>query len=368
MNFSDEELAKLWLASSESLSYKARESIVKRFGGALAAFDDFSFEASKLMGEKAYEELKEGKARGLDFFGEEIYKAKAKAVFLEDENYPELLKQISDPPYVLFYYGALPKESYKAVAIVGSRRETRYGSRQAKKIAEELALNHVMVVSGLAYGIDSAAHKGCLKGNGKTIAVLGSGIKNIYPKDNIPLARDIIRTGGCIMSEYPINSKPLPYHFPVRNRIVAGLCQAVLLIEAREKSGTLITVGHALNQGREVFALPGPVDMPTSATPHRILREGARLCTCAQDILEDMDWKEAQLSFFDDKKENKKTKNLTNEQLKIYDSFYGDALSFEELLEKTSLLASELNANLVLMELYGCIESLPGGMYRRKDI
>ncbi len=366
MNFSDEQLAKLWLASSESLTYKARERIVRHFGGALCAFNNFSFDSSVLMGEKAFKELSESKRRGLSFFGDEIYKAKAKAVFLEDEDYPGLLKHIPDPPYALFYYGALPKENYKAVAMVGSRRETRYGSRQAKKIAEELALNNIIVVSGLAYGIDSAAHSGCLKGNGQTIAVLGSGIKNIYPKDNIPLARDIIKSGGCIMSEYPVNAKPLPYHFPARNRIVSGLCQAVLLIEAREKSGTLITIGHALNQGREVFALPGPVDMPTSATPHRVLREGACLCTCAQDIMDDMNWGTAQVSFSN--KENKNTQNLTNEQSRIYDSLCSDTLSFEELLEKTSLSASEANANLVLMEMYGCIESLPGGMYRRKNL
>ncbi|MDO5022666.1 MAG: DNA-processing protein DprA [Eubacteriales bacterium] len=368
MNFSEEQLAKLWLASSESLSYKARERIVKHFGSALLAFENFSSEALSLMGEKAFYELNSSKGKGLLFFQKEMDNAKAKAVFLEDKEYPTLLKQIQDPPFALFYYGKLPQNPYKAVAIVGSRRETKYGSRMAQNIAEDLALNNVIVVSGLAYGIDSAAHKGSLKGKGKTVAVLGSGLKNIYPKDNIPLARDIIKAGGCILSEYPLDSKPLPYHFPVRNRIVSGLCQAVLLIEAREKSGTLITIGHALNQGREVFALPGPVDMPTSAAPHRILKEGACICTGAHDILENMGWEEAQLSFFDNKTDTEKPKDLTKEQLKIYDSLYGDTFSFEELLEKTSLCASEANANLVLMEMYGYIESLPGGMYRRKNV
>ena len=359
---SQDKAARLWLAYSESLTYKGRERLIELYGSAIDAYNNLSSNEGNVIGAKAFDELISLKAKGLDYFYLELEKAKAKAVFLGDENYPYMLKEIQDPPDVLFYYGNLPGDDYKAISIVGSRKDTRYGSKQAFSIARDLSLSGVIVVSGLAYGIDAAAHKGVVDSGGKTIAVLGSGIKNIYPKDHIPLAREIIKLGGAIISEYPLYSKPLAYHFPVRNRIVSGLSHGVLLIEAREKSGTLITVSHALNQGREVFALPGQVDAPGSLIPHSLLRDGARLATCADDIIEDMGWGNAENKV--DNSLNIEELNLTNEQGKIYHALCVDSLSFEELLEKTQLSASEANTHIVIMQMQGIIEALPGGMYR----
>lgn len=282
----------------------------------------------------------------------------------DERSYPALLTAIPDPPDVLFYQGTLFAQEEKAVAIIGSRRETRYGRQQAFNIARDLARQGVTIVSGLARGIDTAAHKGALEGGGRTIAVLGSGLSRMYPEENRELAAQIISSGGAVITELPPTAEPLAYRFPIRNRIVSGLCQALLVVEAREKSGTLITVNHALEQGREVFALPGAVDAPGSAVPHRMIRDGATMCTCAADLLEDMGWMApagrtvAQTSIFE----------LTEDPLqqKILESLVVEARDSEELLEETGLDMAELNIQLTLLEMEGLIEVLPGRLFRRK--
>ncbi|MDD2429829.1 MAG: DNA-processing protein DprA [Eubacteriales bacterium] len=360
-----DQLALIWLAFSESLTFKGRERLMDHFGTAQKAFNAWGSKAYDLVGPKACEELTALHKRGLSGMQAILEQSDIQAVFREDDNYPMLLNEITDAPEVLFYRGAMEKADERAVAIIGSRRETRYGREQAFKIARDLAQNGVTVVSGLAYGIDTAAHLGALDGSGRTIAVLGSGLNRIYPKDNIPLADKIIRSGGAVISELPPESEPLAYHFPVRNRIVSGLVHGVLLIEAREKSGTMITVGHALTQGRDVFALPGPVDAPGSVVPHRFLREGARLCTCANDILEDMGWQSREMQMMmpgvaadlDD---------LTPVQRSIYDSLSDEVRSFEDVMSLNDLSPGDLNAHITMLEIRGLIESLPGRIYRMK--
>lgn len=360
-----EQQCRIWLSLSESLSPKGREKLLSFYGSAEACFSRFSQEARAFIGDKAFDELSLWHLRGLDECLCQMPDS-TDAVFLGEEHYPSLLKDISTPPDVLFYQGQLKDRDERAIAIVGSRRETRYGREQAYQIAKALAKEGVTVVSGLAYGIDTAAHQGAIDGGGRTIAVLGSGLKRIYPKDNEALAKKIVSQGGALMTEYPPDAEPLAFHFPVRNRIISGLSAGVFLVEAREKSGTLITVGHALEQGREVFALPGPVDSPGSRVPHRLLREGARLCTCAEDILEDMNWQtkaaaELQISWLN---EDERIKHLTNIQKKIYDSLCDEVRSFEELLVMTALPVSELSAQITLMEVEGLLETLPGRKYR----
>ena len=257
-------LCQVWLASSPSLGYKAKQRVSEAFGSAEAAFDNFSADVQALVGEKAYQELARMRQLGLDRIATALARIGALACVPGDEAFPEVLNDIIDPPDLLFYKGTLGRDFGRAIAIVGSRRETRYGREQAHNIARGLAENGVTVVSGLARGIDTAAHLGALAGGGRTVAVLGSGINNIYPPENKELAERITASGGAVISEFAPNAEPMAYHFPFRNRLVSGLCQGTLLIEAREKSGTLITVGHALAQGRDVVALPGPVDAPGS--------------------------------------------------------------------------------------------------------
>ncbi len=356
-----ERLARLWLAFSQSLGYRARQKLMEGFGSAENVLHDFSVRAEDIAGAKAYAELKALKAAGIDALPGRLHAKGVQAVFREDEDFPESLRTIPDPPDVLFVRGTLGEREERRIAIVGSRRETRYGREQAFLIARGLAQSGVTVVSGLAYGIDRAAHEGALAGGGRTVAVLGSGLNNVYPKEHIPLAEEIAARGGAVVSELAPPAQPLAFHFPFRNRIVSGLCAGVLLIEAREKSGTLITVTHALEQGREVFCLPGPVDHPTSMVPHRLLREGARLVTSAADILEDMGWEDRaeQTSFL-----TPNAKDLTSPQKKIYDALCGETRGYEELMALTGLNSQELNAEIILLEVGGIVETLPGRCYR----
>lgn len=357
------QLCRLWLALCEGVSAKARALLTVRFGGFEALFDAFPRDCADILSPKTLEELASLKAIGLDKIALRLEQLGISVAFLGDEwDYPTLLTSISDPPDLLFYKGRLSGQEERSISIVGSRRETRYGRNQAHTIARDLAANGIVIVSGLARGIDTAAHMGALDAGGRTIAVLGSGLSNIYPQENKELAERILQGGGAIISELPPAAEPLAFHFPVRNRIVSGLSHGLLLVEAREKSGTLITLGHALEQGREVFALPGEVDAPGSLIPHQIIREGARLCTCAQDILEDMGWQTPgtaqaeQISL--------RFEGLSGEQGLIADSLQDEQKSFDELQTATGLSTSELNTHITLMEMDGILEALPCRVFK----
>jgi DNA processing protein len=356
-----EKLCLAWLSCSDSLTYRGRERLKAEYATARAVFDNFSGLMLSLVGEKAYQELADLRDKGLEKLKAALLQGEILLSVRGDETYPEPLVQIQDAPDLLFYRGTLRKEEPQSIAIVGSRRETRYGREQAFKIARDLAASGVTVVSGLAHGIDTAAHKGALDACGRTIAVLGSGIKRMYPTENLDLAEQIIKGNGAVISEFAPKAEPLAFHFPFRNRLVSGLSQGVLLIEAREKSGTLITIGHALAQGREVFALPGQVDAPGSAAPNRMLREGARLITCASDIMEDMGWGNrpvvAQTSWL--------MPDLTNGQRKLYDALCDEPRGFADLSDLLGMSVSELHVLITQLELEGLIETLPGRTFRR---
>lgn len=357
-----EQLYQAWLSCSDSLGEKARVQLMARFGTARQAYHQFSGDAAQLIGEKAYLELAKLRDKGIDKLEKALLRDEISLCTPGDDHYPEQLAQIPDLPPLLFFRGSLSKDLPRAIAIVGSRRETRYGREQAFRIARDLAANGVVIISGLARGVDTAAHKGALAAGGRTIAILGSGIKRIYPRENEELAEQIIATGGALVSEFAPKAEPLAYHFPVRNRLVSGFSHGVLLVEAREKSGTLITVGHALIQGREVFALPGPVDAPGSVVPHRMLREGARLVTCAEDILEDMGWSVSspgeQGGFI--------LPDLTKEERRLYDALCDEQKQFNELMQLLSLQAQELNVLLTTLEMKNLIDALPGRMFKAR--
>jgi DNA processing protein len=202
------------------------------------------------------------------------------------DGYPAPLKEIPDPPGVLFVRGTLEAADRMAVAIVGARRATRYGKQQAERLAGGLARAGLTVVSGMARGIDGAAHRGALAAGGRTIAVLASGVLNPYPPEHAKLA-DEIAAQGALLSEVAPTMPPISGMFPQRNRIISGLTLGTIVIEAADRSGALITARHAMEQGREVFAVPGQVDNPLSAGPHRLIRDGAKLVACIDDVLEE---------------------------------------------------------------------------------
>ncbi len=214
-----------------------------------------------------------------------VRKHKIEVVTIADSDYPESLRQIPDPPLVLYFKGKSDWTGFN-FAIVGSRKASLYGLSVAEKFAQQLAALGVVIVSGMARGIDTASHKGALKAKGATLAVLGSGLLNIYPPENESLAEKIAES-GAVISEFPLNTPPLRENFPRRNRIVSGLARGVLVVEAAERSGALITADLALDQGKDVFAVPGKVDSPTSLGANHLIKQGAKLVNSIEDILEE---------------------------------------------------------------------------------
>ena len=212
---------------------------------------------------------------------------KIKTIKINNKEYPEKLKQLENPPkqiYVLGDWGILNDFS---IAIVGCRLCSDYGKNMAQSIAYNLAKHNINVISGLALGIDTNAHLGCLMNRGKTIAVVAHGLDMIYPTQNINLANEIIEKGGAIISEYPVGVRPRKENFPERNRLISGLSNGVVVIEAKEKSGSLITVECALEQGKDVFAVPGNINSSNSIGTNNLIKEGAKITTCVNDILEE---------------------------------------------------------------------------------
>lgn len=211
-------------------------------------------------------------------------------IHIGDKLYPEQLRNIYNPPLKLYVLGNKELFKNKGVAIVGTRKATEYGKKVALQLSQNLSEKGINIISGLALGIDTYAHLGTLqeKSMGKTIAVLGGGLDKIYPKQNIELARKIVRSGGCIISEYSLGTKPEKLNFPQRNRVISGLSCGVVVVEASEKSGALITADYALEQGREVFAIPGSILSLTSNGTNNLIKQGAKLVTNYNDIIEEL--------------------------------------------------------------------------------
>ncbi len=213
-----------------------------------------------------------------------------KEIYINSGDYPERLRNIYDPPKKLYVLGNFKILKEKAIAIVGSRKATEYGKKVAFQISQELTKENINVVSGLAIGIDTYAHLGAIsiQNQASTIAVLGSGIDEMYPKENTELARKIIQTGGCIVSEYPLGTKPNKINFPQRNRIISGLSDGVVVVEASEKSGSLITAEFGIEQGKEIFAVPGNIDNLLSKGTNKLIQDGAKMVLSSKEILEEI--------------------------------------------------------------------------------
>lgn len=300
-----------------------------------------------------------------------------KTLTINDNSYPFLLKEIYNPPQKLYYKGNLNILEKTCISIVGTRRYSDYGEFMTEKIIEELAILDIAIVSGLAKGIDTIAHKTALKNNIPTIAVLGSGIENIYPKQNISLAK-IIEQKGLLFSEYEPYGEPLNFHFPERNRIISGLCIATIVIEAPEKSGALITAKLALEQGREIFAVPADADRETSKGIIRLLQQGAAYpVSSGQDIIEVL---KKQPHLFEMKKRkilnnpakisgcniNKPPKlNLTQDESAVYESLTRRPQPLDQLLIKTQLRPQNLLSAISFLEIKNLI-LIKDGKYARK--
>ncbi|NLZ51649.1 MAG: DNA-protecting protein DprA, partial [Thermoanaerobacteraceae bacterium] len=292
---------------------------------------------------------------------EKAAKQKVSIVTLFDEDYPEQLKQIYDPPPVLYIKGKKTLLRKKAIAMVGSRKASTYGRRVATTFAKELALMNINIVSGMARGIDSFAHKGAIEAGGPTTAVLGCGIDIIYPPENVTLMQKILEC-GCVVSSFPFGTEPLPANFPARNRIISGLCLGTLVIEAAERSGSLITADFSLEQGRDVFAIPGNIFSPYSRGTHKLIKQGAKLVENIDDILDEL-----YLEKLNNKNIQEKCdlKDLTASEITLFELIDYQPIQIEQLIEKTQSNSRNVNTILTRLELKGLISALPGGYYVR---
>ncbi len=302
--------------------------------------------------ERAYDELERIEKRGFN------------VLTIEDDMYPAQLREIYDPPAVLYYAGDVRVLNGPIVSLVGSRKPTPYGYAVAEKIAGDLAGCGLVVASGLARGIDSAVHWGAVR-RGKTLAVLGSGLARIYPRENRKLLEKIVEK-GIVISEYPLMSRPLPHHFPLRNRIISGLALAVAVVEATRKSGSLITARLALEQNREVLAVPGNVTSELSRGTHWLIQSGARLIESWQDVVEELPAPWNDMLGQNKLQGREEPPSLSPREKNILERLPADSLKHvDELVEETQLSVSEVLTALLNLEIKGCISPHAGQTYQR---
>ena len=285
-------------------------------------------------------------------------------VTLADPEYPQALLEISDPPTLLYVRGRTDILNRPAIAIVGSRNPTQQGILNAESFAASLNESGLVIVSGLALGIDAAAHRGALAAKRDTIAFIGTGIDRIYPARNQELAHDI-GAKGSIVSEFPIGTPVIAANFPRRNRMISGISRGVLVVEAATESGSLITARLAGEQGRDVFAIPGSIHSPQSKGCHKLIRQGAKLVETAQDILEELNWMALPEKKMNTEIEHTQNSDHLPEKQVILSHMGFDPCSVEDLLTRSGLSAETLSVILLHLELEGCIASLPGNRYQQ---
>ena len=299
-----------------------------------------------------------------------------KKITIDSTVYPELLKKIHSPPKVLYVNGSFKEDDKNAVAIVGSRRATYYGLEIAEKLGFDLAIRGVTVVSGMARGVDSAAHRGALKAKGRTIAVMGSGHNIIYPSENKKLYEEIAKT-GAVITEFENDVPPLAENFPRRNRIISGLSLGVIVVEAARNSGALITANFAVEQDREVFAVPGRISSETSTGTNELIKDGAKLVQTADDVLEELSLHEIEPVAGEakeaiDTKISKQTKayiysSLTEDERKVYKILSDEPLYIDEVVKASKVELGKIAKVLLNLEMKRLIKELPGKQFMRRE-
>ena len=296
---------------------------------------------------------------------EKLAKKKYSILTQEDGSYPEYLREIFDPPFVLYCAGRVEALKGPAVSIVGARKPSPYGRAVAERLAQDLASRGLVVVSGMARGVDSIAHWGALKG-GRTVAVLGSGLDTIYPKENRSLFEKIIEQ-GAVVSEFPLESPPLGFHFPLRNRIISGLSQALVVVEATRRSGSLITARLALEQNREVMAVPGNITSDLSQGANWLIKTGAKLVETWEDVAEELPSPLREELLSQKGEEQTDIPSLNAEEKRVFALLKPDSLThIDELIETIEISVSEALSVLLSLELKGVIFQRPGKFFQRR--
>jgi DNA processing protein len=283
---------------------------------------------------------------------------------LADRDYPQLLKEISDPPLVLFVRGDVTLLSSSQIAMVGARDVSVYGEKNAQAFAAALSKAGFVITSGLARGVDGASHRGVLAAGGKTIAVMGTGLNYIYPSSHRQLAADIVETGGALVSEFPLAAPPHAYHFPRRNRIISGLSKGVLVVEAALRSGSLVTARHAVEQGRDVYAIPGSIQSPVARGCHALIRQGAKLVEGPEDILEEIGGSYSPIQVEFSPSLAIIPESLSIDEQNIYKQVGSAVTPLDEIILRSGLTAGAVSSILLSLELKSYIQSVTGG-YKR---
>jgi len=353
---------KYWLAWNKisDIGPKRFYKLLEFFGSTDAAWKAKSGEISKILNlsPKISSRLFEEKNNIIpEREVEVIHKNKVNVLTIEDALYPENLKTIHYPPPVLYFKGTILESDKNSISIVGSRKATYYGKMVAEKISKDLALAGLTIISGMARGIDTAAHKGALSVSGRTIAVLGCGIDHIYPPENRRLAQEI-QESGAVISEFSLSTLPERQNFPRRNRVISGLSLGTVVVEAAEKSGALITADFALEQGREVFAIPGNINSPLSNGSHNLIKQGAKLVENYQDILEEIHIVLPQKTA--EKEIVKENTSLTEEEKIIYRIIAKEPTQIDEIIGVSKLSAGKVSEILLNLELKDLIKEIEG--------
>ena len=352
----------VWLDSVCRISRAKQNRLLSHFGDIESIYKadkeeylsvyDFTAEDIRLLSDKDLNRAKD-ELKNLSDIGGQV-------ISIDDERYPYLLKQIHTPPNILYVRGQLfDLNSYLMIAMVGTRKASGYGLTTAKGIAKELSASGAVVVSGLATGIDAMSHEGALLGKSPTVAVIGCGADICYPVSNTGLMKRIIK-GGLVISEYPLGTIAQKFHFPERNRIISGISSGTIVVEADIKSGSLITAKYALEQDRDVFAVPGNINSMNSKGSNYLLKDGANLVTTASDILNFYGCEQIE---YIPREEIISPKHTA--ESKILEALNTDSLHKDTICEKTGIGASEVNSLLLLMELKGMVIHLPGGYYSK---
>lgn len=358
LNFNQKTFA--WLNSANGISNKKIEKLIHYFNNSPKdLWENFEAEKSNLSMLKP--EIITYLINSKNNFEEKLLKRldeeKSYIVTIYDDWYPKKLKQIEGAPCFLYYKGSLNNIDDLSIAVVGSRKATAYGKWVAEKLTRELSELGVNIISGLATGIDTIAHKTALINNTKTAGIIGCGIDIIYPKSNENLYKEIVEKGGVVITEYPFGMEPVPNNFHNRNRIISGLSDGVLVIEAQERSGTLITAGHAADQGREIFAVPGNIDSLYSKGTNALIKDGAKITASINDIIDEI----LELKNRVNKSQNLMDCNILNEvELKIINYLKSGNKTIFEVCEETAIETGTILSVLTLLEMKGFIKQISG--------
>lgn len=357
-----EKVFKVWLSTVEGIGYKSFIQLVDFFKSAEEVYKAKEIDILKAIENKKLVKniIEAQKFDPFDYIGR-LQNLKISVYTLEEDEYPKELINIYNPPPILYLKGNINLKDNFCISMVGSRNATFYGKQVAQKLAYELSERGITVVSGMARGVDSFSHIGALKGKGKTVAVLGNGINIVYPNENKKLMEQISEE-GLLVSEFPLDAPPLPHNFPLRNRIISGLSLGVVVIEAGIKSGSLLTAQFALEQGREVFAVPGNITSAYSRGTNELIKQGAKIVIDVGDILEEFNLRED----VQQKIEENIISSLTEEEKKVYGFICETARDIEEIASYMKIKISKVNVILSSLMLKGMIEKIPGNKYVKK--